>query len=297
MRRVSFFDRQPPSSPRSDLQSIAASGDDLSRTEPSGSAGPRPVIALRSIVKTYQMGDVEVRALRQVSLTVAAGDFVAIMGASGSGKSTMMNIIGCLDVPTRGRYWLDGVDVRNLDESDLSTIRNRKIGFVFQSFNLIPRTTALANVELALAYGGVKPKERQLRATAALAQVGLSDRSQHIPSEMSGGQQQRVAIARALATNPALLLADEPTGNLDTVSSNEVMGIFSRLNAEGRTVVIITHEDDIASFCKRVVRLRDGQIYEDTRAVPVHSPPPLLDIRSGPAVVGFGDRASIGGTP
>jgi putative ABC transport system ATP-binding protein len=297
MRRASFFDRRPRSSPAGALQSVPAAADELGRTAPSGSAGSRPVIALRSIVKTYQMGDVEVRALRQVSLTVAAGDFVAIMGASGSGKSTMMNIIGCLDVPTRGRYWLDGVDVRNLDESDLSTIRNRKIGFVFQSYNLIPRTTALANVELALAYGGVKPKERQVRAADALAQVGLSNRSHHIPSEMSGGQQQRVAIARALATNPALLLADEPTGNLDTVSSNEVMGIFSRLNAEGRTVVIITHEDDIASFCKRVVRLRDGQIYEDTRAVPVHSPPPLLDIRSGPAAVGFGDDARIGGTP
>jgi putative ABC transport system ATP-binding protein len=297
MRRASFFDRRPRSSLSGALQSVPGTADEFSRTKPSRPAGPRPVIALQSIVKTYQMGDVEVRALRQVSLTVAAGDFVAIMGASGSGKSTMMNIIGCLDVPTRGRYWLDGVDVRNLDESDLSTIRNRKIGFVFQSYNLIPRTTALANVELALAYGGVKPKERQARAADALAQVGLSDRSQHIPSEMSGGQQQRVAIARALATNPALLLADEPTGNLDTVSGNEVMGIFSRLNAEGRTVVIITHEDDIASFCKRVVRLRDGQIYEDTRAVPVHSPPPLLDIQSGPAAFALGDNATIGGTP
>jgi putative ABC transport system ATP-binding protein len=226
---------------------------------------------LRSVSKTYSTGAIEVNALRRVSLRVEAGDFVAIMGASGSGKSTMMNIIGCLDVPTRGHYWLEGVDVRQLEDSDLSRIRNRKIGFVFQNYNLIPRTTALANVELALAYGGVKAKERHARAMGALCQVGLEDRSHHLPSEMSGGQQQRVAIARALVTNPALILADEPTGNLDTASSHEVMAIFSRLNAEGRTVVIITHEPDIASFASRVVRLRDGQIYEDSRIVPVHS--------------------------
>ena len=241
---------------------------------PTGSvpvAGRRPVVVLRSVSKTYETGEVEVHALRRVSLTVEAGDFVAIMGASGSGKSTMMNIIGCLDVPTRGHYWLEGVDVRNLEESDLSRIRNRKIGFVFQNYNLIPRTTAVANVELALAYAGVKSKERHTRAMAALCQVGLEDRSHHLPSEMSGGQQQRVAIARALVTAPALILADEPTGNLDTASSHEIMAIFSRLNAEGRTVVIITHEQDIASFARRVVRLRDGQIYEDSRIVPVHS--------------------------
>ena len=233
--------------------------------------GKRPVVVLRSVSKTYSTGAIEVHALRRVSLSVEAGDFVAIMGASGSGKSTMMNIIGCLDVPTRGHYWLEGVDVRLLEESDLSRIRNRKIGFVFQNYNLIPRTTALANVELALAYGGVKPKERHGRAMAALSEVGLEDRSHHLPSEMSGGQQQRVAIARALVTAPALILADEPTGNLDTASSDEVMAIFTRLNAEGRTVVIITHETDIASFARRVVRLRDGQIYEDSRIVPVHS--------------------------
>jgi putative ABC transport system ATP-binding protein len=247
--------------------------------------GKRPVIVLRAVSKTYQTGDVEVHALRRVSLTVEAGDFVAIMGASGSGKSTMMNIIGCLDVPTRGYYWLDEVDVRQLEESDLSRIRNRKIGFVFQNYNLVPRTTALANVELALAYRGVKPKERHARAMDALGQVGLAERYQHLPSEMSGGQQQRVAIARALVTTPSLILADEPTGNLDTATSHEVMALFSRLNAEGRTVVIITHEQDIASFAKRVVRLRDGQIYEDSRFVPVHTSETRVEERQAPGAV------------
>ena len=251
------------------LRALPSQGGAPTGSVPLG--GRRPVVVLRSVSKTYSTGAIEVNALRRVSLRVEAGDFVAIMGASGSGKSTMMNIIGCLDVPTRGHYWLEGVDVRQLEDSDLSRIRNRKIGFVFQNYTLIPRTTALANVELALAYGGVKAKERHARAMGALCQVGLEDRSHHLPSEMSGGQQQRVAIARALVTNPALILADEPTGNLDTASSHEVMAIFSRLNAEGRTVVIITHEPDIASFASRVVRLRDGQIYEDSRIVPVHS--------------------------
>jgi putative ABC transport system ATP-binding protein len=229
------------------------------------SATPRAVIALQNVTKTYRMGDIEVNALRGVSLTVNPGEFVAIMGASGSGKSTMMNIIGCLDIPSRGRYWLDGVDVRKLDEATLARVRNRKIGFIFQSFNLIPRTSALANVELPLTYAGVKGKQRRARALAALDEVGLGDRLHHLPSELSGGQQQRVAVARAIASNPALILADEPTGNLDTAATNEVMGIFARLNAEGRTVVLITHEPEVAAGAGRVVRLRDGLITEDFR--------------------------------
>jgi putative ABC transport system ATP-binding protein len=222
-----------------------------------------PVIALRNVEKVYEMGEAEVRALNGVTLVVERGGFVAVMGASGSGKSTMMNIIGCLDVPTRGRYWLDGVDIRKLDDAALSRIRNRKIGFVFQSFNLIPRTSALANVEMPLMYAGIHSKERRERALAALDMVGMSDRAHHLPSQMSGGQQQRVAVARAIVTNPSLILADEPTGNLDTQSSAEVMGIFKRLNELGRTVVIITHENDIGAYARRTVRVRDGLIVDD----------------------------------
>ncbi len=234
-----------------------------------------PVIALLRVVKTYVKGDVEVHALRGISFVVERGDFVAIMGASGSGKSTMMNILGCLDVPTRGQFFLDGIDVRTLDET-APLGSSRKIGFVFQSFNLIPRTTALANVELPLLYAGVKQRERRACAAAALAAVGLADRTSHFPNEMSGGQQQRAALARAIVTSPALVLADEPTGNLDTTTSDEIMLMFSRLNAEGRTIVLITHENEIASFAKRIVRLRDGLITDDRRSAPVDAKPPRL---------------------
>jgi putative ABC transport system ATP-binding protein len=256
---------------------VTAPGGELAPPAPATQpVGRRDVLALHNIAKTYRMGDLEVHALRGVSASVARGDFVAIMGASGSGKSTMMNILGCLDVPSRGRYLLDGVDVRVLEESTLARIRNRKIGFVFQSFNLIPRTSALANVELPLAYAGVGPKPRRARAIAALQEVGLGDRLDHLPSELSGGQQQRAAVARAIATDPALILADEPTGNLDSRSTVEVMSIFSRLNAAGRTVVLITHEPEVAEFTKRVIRLRDGLIIGDDRNAPIDSPPPKL---------------------
>ena len=204
-------------------------------------------------------------ALRGISLRVERGEYVAIVGASGSGKSTLMNIIGCLDHPTGGRYRLNGLDVRGMDEDTLSDVRNRQVGFVFQSFNLIPRTRAIANVELPLAYAGVPRAARHQRALAALDQVGLSDRIAHLPSELSGGQQQRVAIARALVTNPALILADEPTGALDTASSAEVMSIFAALNRQGRTVILITHEPEIATHARRQIRLSDGRIVSDDR--------------------------------
>jgi putative ABC transport system ATP-binding protein len=222
-----------------------------------------PIIALSNIVKSYQMGGIEVLATRGVSLTVAKGEFVAIMGASGSGKSTLMNVIGCLDFPTSGHYRLDGVNIRSLDDRALSRIRNKKIGFVFQGFNLIPRMSALQNVELPMAYTGLKPQERRERAIAALRLVGLGDRLQHFSNELSGGQQQRVSVARAISTNPALILADEPTGNLDSKSSNELMALFTELHAHGRTIVMITHEPDIAGYASRVVELRDGMIIRD----------------------------------
>jgi putative ABC transport system ATP-binding protein len=240
-----------------------------------------PVIDLCQVTKTYGNGKLEVTALTAVDLTVERGDFVAIMGPSGSGKSTLMNIVGCLDVPTRGRFSLDGVDVRTLDEAALAQVRLRKIGFVFQSFNLIPRTSALANVELPLIYAGVKPKERRQRALDALDAVGLADRADHGPSELSGGQQQRAAVARALVSDPALLLADEPTGNLDSASTAEVMGVFARLNAQGRTVVLITHENEVASYAGRVVRLRDGRVISDERRSPAGVAPSLRPLPMG----------------
>jgi putative ABC transport system ATP-binding protein len=222
------------------------------------------MIRLEAVTKTYRMGRVEVQALRGIDLHVASGDFVAIMGASGSGKSTLMNIVGCLDVPTSGRYFLDGTDVARLTDDQLAIIRNRKIGFVFQSFNLIPRTTALHNVEMPLIYAGAP--NRRPRALEALDAVGLADRADHQPTELSGGQQQRAAIARALVTDPAILLADEPTGNLDSASSVEIMKLLVELNEQhARTIVLITHERDIAAFAKRTVELRDGLVVRDER--------------------------------
>ncbi len=234
----------------------------------------RPVLDLTGIHKLYGHGEAEVRALDGVDLRVEHGDYVAIMGASGSGKSTLMNIIGCLDVATSGRYQLDGIDVRRLDERRLSLVRNRKIGFVFQSFNLIARTTAQRNVELPLAYAGIRAAERAERASAALDRVGLAQRASHVPSELSGGQQQRVAVARAIVTEPVLLLADEPTGALDSHSTAEVLALFDELAAGGRTVVVITHEDTVAEHAKRIIRMNDGRIVADDRQVDVLDPPP-----------------------
>jgi putative ABC transport system ATP-binding protein len=222
-----------------------------------------PVIDLDDVAKTYQVGEISVHALRGVSATIQRGEYVAIMGSSGSGKSTLMNILGCLDIPTSGVYRLNGRDVRAADEDELADVRNREIGFVFQSFNLIPRTRAIANVELPLAYAGVGRADRRRRAVRALGELGLGPRLDHVPSELSGGQQQRVAIARALVTNPAMILADEPTGNLDTASTREILDIFERLSDEGRTIILITHENEVASHADRVIEISDGQIVAD----------------------------------
>ena len=224
------------------------------------------VIRLENVYKTYDLGEVQVHALRGVSLEIHAGEFVAVMGASGSGKSTLMNILGCLDKPTKGHYFLDGVDVSGMDKSELARIRNHKLGFVFQGFNLLSRTSALENVELPTIYAGISLEERESRAKESLARVGLAERSHHHPSQLSGGQQQRVAIARALVNRPAILLADEPTGNLDSRTSVEIMDILQSLNQEsGLTVALVTHEPDIAQYAKRVLEFRDGKIKKDVK--------------------------------
>jgi len=223
-----------------------------------------PVIRVRGLTKVYRMGDVKVHALAGIDLDIGAGEMVAIMGPSGSGKSTLMNIIGCLDVPTSGTYELDGIDVSKLNDDQLAAIRCLKIGFVFQNFNLLPRTTATANVELPLIYAGVRGRERRRRAHEALKLVGLGDRVDHKPNELSGGQQQRVAIARALINRPAMILADEPTGNLDSKTSVEIMRLFQQLNQEqGITVVFVTHDPETADYCRRVVHVRDGRVEHD----------------------------------
>jgi putative ABC transport system ATP-binding protein len=229
------------------------------------------LIQLEDIQRTYRMGDVEVRALRGVTLSIHAGEFVAVMGSSGSGKSTLMNTLGCLDRPTSGRYLLEGTDVARLSRDELAEVRNRTLGFVFQSFNLLTRTSAAENVELPLLYAGVGTRERERRARQALAQVGLAGREAHHPNQLSGGQQQRVAIARAIVGSPRLILADEPTGNLDSATSTEVMALFQSLGAAGMTVVLVTHEQDIAAYAGRVLVMKDGQLVEDRRQVPVQA--------------------------
>ncbi len=252
---------------------------------PAAGVGRPPVIELTRVVKTYGVDEARVSALAGLDLIVRRGEYVAIMGASGSGKSTLMNVVGCLDAQTSGRYRLDGIDVRHLDEGQLSLIRNRKIGFVFQSFNLLSRSTALSNVALPLAYAGVPAGERRARALAALELVGLHGRESHRPAQLSGGQQQKVAIARAIVTNPVLLLADEPTGALDTHSSDEVLALFDQLWRAGRTVVMITHEHDVAARAARIVRMRDGLIVSDERQVPAA---PGLIVPAAPSIASAG---------
>jgi putative ABC transport system ATP-binding protein len=241
------------------------------------------LLSIRDLHKVYEAGEVQVHALRGVSLDIEAGESVAIMGSSGSGKSTLMNVLGCLDRPTRGSYHLAGEEVAALDRNRLAEIRNRTLGFVFQSFNLLPRTSALENVELPLMYAGVGARERHRRATRALERVGLGDRVGHHPNQLSGGQQQRVAIARALVSEPRVILADEPTGNLDSRTSVEVMGLFQQLVDVGITVVLVTHEADIAAYAGRVIDMRDGLVRTDTRREPVRAGAALDEPASGGA--------------
>jgi putative ABC transport system ATP-binding protein len=232
---------------------------------PGASPANKPVIRLENVYKTYDLGEVQVQALRGVSLEISEGEFVAVMGPSGSGKSTIMNILGCLDRPTKGRYFLDGVDVSGMSKTELARIRNRKLGFVFQQFNLLSRTSALENVELPTVYAGISPEERTKRAMEALTRVGLAERFGHHPSQLSGGQQQRVAIARGLVNRPSILLADEPTGNLDSRTSVEIMDILQTLNNEqGITIILVTHEPDIAQYARRNLLFRDGKLKRDT---------------------------------
>ena len=225
-----------------------------------------PLIETRDLWKTYVMGDEEIHALRGVSISIERGEYVAIMGPSGSGKSTLMNLIGCLDTPTKGSYLLNEKEVAAMNDDELARIRNEEIGFVFQTFNLLPRATALHNVELPLVYAGVQSKMRQERARQALEKVELTSRASHRPNELSGGQRQRVAIARALVNNPSILLADEPTGNLDSKTGTEIMGVFARLHEGGNTIILVTHEADIAAYAHRVIAIRDGQVEKDTRS-------------------------------
>jgi len=227
-----------------------------------------PLIETRDLWKTYIMGDEEIHALRGVNISIERGEYVAIMGPSGSGKSTLMNLIGCLDTPSKGSYLLNDKEVASMNDDELARIRNEEIGFVFQTFNLLPRATALHNVELPLVYGGVSAKVRQERARQALEKVELTQRASHRPNELSGGQRQRVAIARALVNNPSILLADEPTGNLDSKTGTEIMGVFARLHETGNTIIVVTHEADIAAYAHRVVSIRDGQVEKDTRQAP-----------------------------
>jgi len=236
---------------------------------------PASLIAVRDLARDYQLGEITVPALRGVSVDIAAGEFVAVMGPSGSGKSTFMNLLGCLDHPSRGQYQLNGEDVTRMDADQLASLRNRTIGFVFQSFNLLPRATAQENVELPLLYAGVKATERHRRAREQLARVGLAERAGHLPSQLSGGQQQRVAIARAMVNKPPLILADEPTGALDSRTSIELMALLQELNASGISIILVTHEHDIAAFAKRILSFKDGQLVDDS---PIVAPQRAADL-------------------